>query len=206
MLNEKEIRVLGCLVEKEKTTPEYYPLTLNALVNACNQKSNRSPIVAYDETTVRQVLDALQEKKLTFTVYGGTNRVAKYEHGFSRAYGLSPEETAVLCELMVRGPQTAGEIRTHAERMHKFAQLGEVAGVLDGLSRREQPLVVLLPRQAGMKESRYAHLLAGEPQPQEKQGVLTVEERVVELEKQAADLKSELDALKKEFISFKTQF
>lgn len=206
MLNDKEIRVLGCLVEKEKTTPEYYPLTLNALTNACNQKSNRSPIVAYDDVLVQQVLDGLQEKKLTFTVYGGTNRVAKYEHGFSRTYGLTPEETAVMCELMIRGPQTPGEIRTHAERMHKFAQLGEVVAVLDGLSKREQPLVILLPRQAGMKESRYAHLLAGAPQAQEKQGVLTTEERVVELEKQAADFKTELEALKKEFASFKAQF
>jgi len=206
MLNEKEIRVLGCLIEKERTTPEYYPLTLNSLTNACNQKSNRFPIVAYDEVTVQQVLDGLQGKRLTLTLHGGTNRVVKYQHDFPKVYALSAEETAVLCELMLRGPQTAGEIRTHAERIHKFAHLGEVAGILDGLSQREQPLITILPRQAGMKESRYAHLLAGEPQSQEKQGELTVEGRVVEMENQVADLKSELDALRKEFMAFKAQF
>lgn len=206
MLNDKEIRVLACLVEKQLTTPEYFPLTLNSLVNACNQKSNRSPVMAYDEGVVQQTLDSLQQKKLSLTVHGGFSRVLKYNHGFPKAFDLSPQETAVMCELMLRGPQTTGEIRTHAERLHKFAALDEVLGVLSGLAQREQPLVTLLPRQAGMKESRYAHLLAGEAALQEKAGTLTLEERMVEMEKQVTDLRSELEALKAGFLEFKAQF
>ncbi len=159
-LDADEVRVLGSLLEKEITTPEYYPLSLNALVNACNQKSNRDPIVHFDEETVERVLYLLRDKGLLLNMTGAGSRVPKYGHRLSEKLNLGRRELAILCELMVRGPQTLGELRTRAERMHHFDDVSEVESVLD----RMPELVTKLPRRPGEKEARYAQLLAGAPQ------------------------------------------
>jgi uncharacterized protein len=164
-LTAEEVRVLGSLVEKAITTPDYYPLSLNALVNACNQSSNRDPVVAYGEPTVLCAIESLRGRKLAFIFEGAASRVAKYGQKFAETLGLSPPETAALVILMLRGPQTVGEIRGRSGRLHAFANIGEVESTLQGLAARSpQPLVVRLPRQPGFKESRYAHLLAGPPE------------------------------------------
>src|SRR4051812_36582132 len=156
-LDAVEARVLGALIEKEITTPEYYPLTLNALVNACNQKSNREPVVSYDDDTVHDALLRLREKKLSFSLTGAGMRVPKFGHRMVETLNLGRREVAILCELLNRGPQTVGELRTRAERMHKFSDLDEVESCLRLLAEREPPFVVRLERQAGMKEPRWAH-------------------------------------------------
>jgi hypothetical protein len=164
-LTAEEARVLGSLVEKAITTPDYYPLSLNALVNACNQSSNRDPVVAYGEPTVLRALESLRGRKLVFIFEGAASRVVKYGQKFAETLGLSPPETAALVILMLRGPQTVGEIRGRSGRLHEFASIGEVESALQGLAARSpQPLVVRMPRQPGFKESRYAHLLAGPPE------------------------------------------
>jgi uncharacterized protein YceH (UPF0502 family) len=207
---------LGCLVEKELTTPDYYPLTLNALTNACNQKSNRSPVVSHDEATVVRALDGLREKGLADKIYKAGSRAPKYEHSFPEKFSLSLPEVAVLCELMLRGPQTVGEIRGRADRMYRFRGLEEVEQILDVLMKREQPLVSKLPRQPGRKEGRYAHLLSGMPEMTEETREMPEEaatlrvraenERVAKLEEELAALRAELDALKKAFYELKSQF
>src|SRR5580658_9876029 len=159
-LDADEVRVLGALLEKEVTTPEYYPLSLNALVNACNQKSNRDPMVHFDEDTVERVLYALRDKGLLLNITGAGSRVPKYGHRLSEKLNLGRRELALLCELMVRGPQTLGELRTRADRMHHFDDTSEVEAVLDKMPE----LVLRLARRPGEKEARYAHLLSGEPQ------------------------------------------
>jgi uncharacterized protein len=153
-LDPVEVRVLGSLIEKETTTPEYYPLTLNALVNACNQKSNREPMVSYDDELVQETLDALREKRLITTLTGGGNRVAKYGHRLQEQLNLGRREMALLCELMLRGPQTLGELKDRAGRMHRFSDTEEVETCLTGMAGRDQPLTAKLPRQAGTKEVR----------------------------------------------------
>ena len=164
-LTAEEARVLGSLVEKAITTPDYYPLSLNALVNACNQSSNRDPVVAYGEPTVLRALESLRGRKLAFIFEGAASRVAKYGQKFSETLGLSQSETAALVILMLRGPQTVGEIRGRSGRLFEFGSIGEVESTLQALAARSpQPLVVRLPRQSGFKESRYAHLLAGPPE------------------------------------------
>jgi uncharacterized protein YceH (UPF0502 family) len=164
VLDPVEIRVLGCLIEKEATTPEYYPLTLNALVNACNQKSNRHPVVGYVEDTVSDGLDRLRHRQLVSVLTGGSNRVPKYGHRLGERLNLGRREMALLCELMLRGPQTTGELKNNAGRMHRFSDLEEVENSLRKLiAFSGGALVVLLPVQPGRKEPRYAHLLAGEP-------------------------------------------
>ena len=150
-LDAVEARVLGALVEKEITTPEYYPLTLNALVNACNQKSNREPMVAYDDETVADALASLKDKKLSFTLTGVGMRVPKFGHRMVETMNMGRREVAILCELLNRGPQTVGELRTRSERMHKFSDLDEVESCLRGLADREPPFVARLERQSGMK-------------------------------------------------------
>ena len=161
-LNAHEIRVLGCLVEKAVTTPDYYPLTLNSLTLACNQQSNRDPVVAFDETTVVRALDGLREKRLASVFTGAESRVAKYKHALTDALLLTPAEVGLLCMLMLRGPQTLAELRTRTERFQPFESLAEVEEALQVLATRQpQPLVVKLPRLPGTKEPRYAHLLAG---------------------------------------------
>ncbi|CAN5666511.1 YceH family protein [soil metagenome] len=161
-LTEVEARVVGALIEKQLTTPEYYPLTLNSLVAACNQKSNREPVVAYDEETVTKALENLREKNIVYVFYGSTSRVPKYKHILPDVFELEPPETAVLCVLMLRGAQTLGELRERTSRLYEFSGLGEVNETLDNLMRRDEPLVVKLERLPGQKEARFAHLLAGE--------------------------------------------
>jgi uncharacterized protein len=162
ILNAVEVRVLGSLIEKELTTPEYYPLSLNALVNACNQKSNRDPVLNLEEADVIRALDSLRFKQYAL-LSGAGGRVSKYRHALAEKFRFSPAELAVLCELLVRGPQTVGELRTRAERMHSFSDLSEVEAVLEELMERSTPLVTRLPRQPGRKEPRYCQLFAGEP-------------------------------------------
>ena len=162
ILSEVEARIVGALVEKQLTTPEYYPLTLNALVNACNQKNNREPVVSYNESIVTQALEALRDRNLVYVFYGSTSRVPKYKHMLPSIYELEPSEVAVLDVMLLRGPQTLGELRGRTERLYDFHGLGEVQETLDGLIRRDDPLIVKLPVQPGQKEARFAHLLSGE--------------------------------------------
>lgn len=215
ILSEKETRVLGSLVEKELTTPEYYPLSLNALVNACNQKSNRDPVMHLDEDDVRQVLRTLDKKGLAGPADTMGGRVSKYEHRLQEAYNFTRHEIAVLAELLLRGPQTPGELRSRADRMHKFDDLGVVLTTLRKLMEREPPLVKVLPRQPGTKEVRYTHLMSGDVQvtlPAEtssgvaRQSMLSEVERIARLEEQIASLQSEVSDLKQELASFRKQF
>ena len=202
MLNFVEVRVLGSLIEKEGTTPEYYPLSLNALVNACNQKSNRDPAVQFDEETVRSAIESLREKGYA-TVISGVSRVLKFGQSISETLNMGRRELAVLCVLLLRGPQTLGEIKDRSERMYSFADLSETERVLEKLSEWPGiPLVTKLARQPGQKEARYAHLLAGEPviaEPTE--GSATVfrssplEETVQQLRAEVDDLKRRLEEL-----------
>lgn len=218
-LNAAEIRVLGSLLEKQITTPDYYPLTLNALTNACNQLTNRDPVVAYDETEVVRALDGLREKRLAVVFTGADSRVAKYKHTLNDRILLTPAETALLGVLMLRGPQTLGELRTRAERLvpAPFASTAEVEEVLNALAARTpQPLVVKLPRQPGTKESRYAHLLSGpvalapaDPTPRLEPATVVVRaenERIARLEEEIARLRGEIADLKQQFAAFKKQF
>lgn len=162
LLTQAEVRVLGALIEKEITTPDYYPLSMNALLNACNQKSNRDPVTELDEDTVRQALHGLDDKNLAGAVRGSESRVTKYEHRFSEAFNLGRREVAVLCLLLLRGPQTAGELRGRTERLYAFEELSDVQASLQRLIEREPPLVRALSRQPGTKEARYLHLFCGE--------------------------------------------
>jgi uncharacterized protein YceH (UPF0502 family) len=152
---------LGALVEKEVTTPDYYPLSLNALINACNQRSNREPVMDLDEEAVRQALHGLEDKRLAGRARGADGRVAKYEHWLGEAFNFSRAETALVCILLLRGPQTPGELRGRTERLHRFDEIDDVLAGLQKLMEREPPLAAILPRQPGTKESRYAHLLSG---------------------------------------------
>ena len=161
VLTRAEARVLGALVEKEVTTPDYYPLSLNALINACNQRSNREPVMDLDEEAVRQALHGLEDKKLAGRARGADGRVAKYEHWVGEVFNFNRAETALICVLLLRGPQTPGELRGRTERMHRFEEISEVLAGLQKLMEREPALVAVLPRQPGTKESRYAHLLSG---------------------------------------------
>lgn len=209
-LSETEARVIGALVEKQLTTPEYYPLTLNALVAACNQKTNREPVVSYDEQTVQKTLDALRDKNLVYVFYGSTSRVPKYKHMLPQVFELEASETAVICVLMLRGAQTLGELRERTQRLYEFSGVGEVNETLDNLIRRDEPLVVKLERQAGQKEARYAHLLSGEVisyQPPERVSRGTAnDERIEKIEQEIESLKNELNEFRQNFEEFKKQF
>src|SRR6202041_162131 len=163
VLTEIELRVLGSLVEKDITTPDYYPLSLNALVNACNQKNNRDPVMTLEEDSVSHALAMLQEKRLAGPDSGADSRVTKYEHRLQEVFNFDRREIAVVCALLLRGPQTPGELRGRTERMYHFEALDDVISTLDRLAQREPPLAQVLPRQPGTKESRYTHLFAGEP-------------------------------------------
>jgi len=160
-LTSVEARVLGALIEKEVTTPDYYPLTLNALVNACNQRSNRDPVMDLDEDDVRQALHALEDRRLAGRARSADGRVTKYEHWLGEAFNFSRAETALICVLLLRGPQTPGELRGRTERMHAFAEIGDVVAGLQKLMEREPPLVALMTRQPGAREARYTHLFSG---------------------------------------------
>src|ERR1700740_2633547 len=163
ILNEIETRVLGSLIEKDITTPDYYPLSLNALVNACNQKNNRDPVMTLDEPAVREALSTLQEKRLAGPASGADSRVSKFEHRLQEVFNFDRREIAVVCVLLLRGPQTPGALRSRAERMYHFEGLEDVVSTLDRLAQREPPLAAILPRQPCTKESRYTHLFSGEP-------------------------------------------
>ena len=213
VLTAIECRVLGALVEKDITTPDYYPLSLNALVNACNQKNNRDPVMNLDEDAVRQALHALQEKRLAGPAGGADSRVTKYEHRLQEAFNFSRPEIAVLCVLLLRGPQTPGELRGRSERMHSFDGLDEVASTLHRLGERQ--MVKMLPRQPGTKESRYAHLFAGdveglEPPPAESYAAASAgpadSERISRLEEEVSSLKNEVAELKSQLATFRKQF
>ncbi|HKQ99345.1 MAG TPA: YceH family protein [Pyrinomonadaceae bacterium] len=217
ILDEVEVRVLGSLVEKQVTTPEYYPLTLNALTQACNQKSNRHPVVNFDEATVTDAAESLRSKNLVYLFYGSTSRVPKYKQMMPEVFGLSPRELAIMCVLMLRGPQTVGEIRGRTDRLYDFQGLEEVEETLSSLSTKEpQNLVLRLPRQPGQKEVRYAHLLSGEvavddQQETDQHGVTqaqmsTKSDRLSVLEREVEALRSEVETLRREFADFKKQF
>jgi uncharacterized protein YceH (UPF0502 family) len=213
VLGEVEVRVLGCLAEKQVTTPEYYPLTLNALVNACNQTSSRDPIVNYDDPTVTLGLDRLREKRLAYVFAGADSRVLKYGHQLTERFGLSPPELAALSVLLLRGPQTAGEIRGRTGRMHEFASVAEVELALDGLAGKAPfPLAAKLPRQTGLKESRYAHLLAGPVRPPGDAAAAAAAaaeapaDRVTQLERDVAALRQEVTELRQQLADFRQQF
>jgi uncharacterized protein len=214
-LQTDEIRVLASLIEKQIVTPEYYPLSLNALTNACNQKTSREPLVSYDETTVMRALDGLREKKLVRAVSGPDTRVAKYRQLFTESANLTQAELAILCVLMLRGPQTPGELRSRSERLHNFETLAEVEKTLQRLVERQpEPLVQQLQRQAGTKESRFAHLLGGPVNEDELASAMKSTaadaridpERILRLETEVASLREILEAIKAEFTSFKKQF
>jgi uncharacterized protein YceH (UPF0502 family) len=210
-LTETEVRVLGALVEKETTTPEYYPLSLNALVNACNQKSNREPVMALQEDAVRKALRTLADQALARAA-GGDSRVAKFEHRLNEVYNFHRHEIALMCVLMLRGPQTPGELRTRSERMYEFEDLDAVHGALNLLMRREPPLVKVLPRQAGTKEARYMHLLSGDVTPMERAADESVASEhgsadpIRELEDEVRQLRRELESLREQFVAFQKQF
>ncbi len=211
ILTEIEARILGSLVEKQLTTPEYYPQTLNALTAACNQKSNRDPVVSYDEKTVIDALEHLRDRNLVYVFYGSTSRVPKYKHMVPSVYELEPPETAIMCVLMLRGPQTLGELRGRTERLYDFSGLGEVQETLDSLSRRDDPLIIKLERQAGQKEARFAHLLCGEIDVEAFAAAVTAHrahggadaERIEKLEEDVSSLRSEVESLRQTFDDFK---
>ena len=215
-LTDIETRVLGCLVEKEISSAKANPLTLNALTGACNQKSSRVPVVDYDDATVVRGLDGLRQKKLAVKVHKAGSRVPKYEHLMREKLDLTRKELALLCVLMLRGPQTLGELRGRTERMYTFQTLGEVEEAVGGLEGEERPYVMLLPRRAGQKERRYVHLLAGEPEiPDEDEAlppeaavvrVREADDRIQALEAEVEALREEMAALRKTFETFKSQF
>lgn len=213
-LNENEARILGSLVEKQLTTPEYYPLTLNALVNACNQKNNREPVMSLGESAVSTSVELLRDRNLIYVFYGSTSRVPKYKHMLPSVYELEPSETAVMAVLLLRGPQTLGELRTRTERMHEFQGLGEVQETLDGLSRRDEPLVVKLPVLPGQKEARFAHTLSGEidiealaaAHPTRTAVAGASADRIAKLEEEVTGLREEVESLKTTFEEFRKQF
>ena len=214
VLSEIEARVLGSLIEKDLTTPDYYPLSLNALTNACNQKNNREPVMNLEEDAVRQAVRTLNEKGLAGAAGGADSRVTKYEHRLQEAFNFTRPEIAVLCVLLLRGPQTPGELRGRTGRMHTFEELSDVLSGLQRLMQREPPMVKILPRQPGTKESRYMHLLCGDVEGSTSmpeyhatvsQGVAD-SERLARLEAEVEDLRKELAELKEQVESFRKQF
>jgi uncharacterized protein len=212
ILNAAEARVLGSLIEKDITTPDYYPLSLNALINACNQKNNREPVTNFDEETVRLALRNLSDKRLAGPAGGADGRVTKYEHRLQEVFNFTRPETAILCVLLLRGPQTPGELRGRTERMHRFEDLDEVLSGLQQLMRRDPPLAKALGRRPGTKEIRYAHLLSGdveawEPPAETPSSSGSAEaERLIQLEEQVAVLRSEVTELKQQIAEFRKQF
>jgi uncharacterized protein YceH (UPF0502 family) len=203
------------LIEKDITTPDYYPLSLNALLNACNQKNNREPVMNLDEDAIRQALASLQEKRLAGPAGGADSRVTKYEHRLQEVFNFDRRETAVVCVLLLRGPQTPGELRGRTERMYRFETLEDVQSALQKLMDRQPPLVRVLPRQPGTKESRYLHLFAGDIAaenvlaatiPSTRSAGNSAEERIASLESQVASLRNELGELRRELADFRQQF
>ena len=212
VLNPAEARVLGALVEKDITTPDYYPLSLNALINACNQKNNREPVTNFDEETVRLALRNLSDKQLAGMARGAEGRVAKYEHRMQEVFNFTRQETALICVLLLRGPQTPGELRGRTERMYQFEHLDDVLSGLQQLMRREPPLAKALGRRPGTKEIRYAHLLSGDVEAWEPPAETASSsgsadaERLIQLEEQVAALRSEVAELRQQMTEFRKQF
>lgn len=214
LLDEIEARVVGCLVEKDLATPEYYPLTLNALTNACNQKSNREPVMLLESTDVVRALDSLRQKQMAHQSAEGV-RAAKYCHNLEGVLNLDPEDLAILAELLLRGPQTVGELRNRAERMYSVGDLHDVEELLQNLEEREEPLVTRLPRQPGRKEHRFAHLLSGTPEIEETSAlpaeparlqVAAENDRIAKLEGDVDSLRTEMEELRSQLQSFQAQF
>jgi hypothetical protein len=212
LLNAIEARVLGSLAEKEATTPEYYPLSLNALLNACNQKSSRDPVMNLSEGEVREALHALRDKGLAGAASGADSRVTKYEHRLQEKFNFTRGEAAIICVLLLRGPQTPGELRGRTERIHYFEELADVQSTLQRLITREPPLVKMLPRQPGTKEARYVHLFCGDVEVAESEpdtnlapGVAE-NERLARLEEEVGTLRAELAEVKHQLAEFRKQF
>src|ERR1700731_177955 len=213
LLSDVETRGLGALVEKDVTTPDYYPLSLNALVNACNQKSNRDPVMNLDEDTVRQALGGLEKHGLGGPADTFDGRVAKYEHRLQEAFNFDRRETAILCVLLLRGPQTPGELRGRSERMYRFEELEDVVTTLERLSQRDPSLVAVLPRQPGTKESRYLHLMSGAvesavvvPRPLAADSAPEASDRIARLEDEVLALRRELTEVQTQLGEFRKQF
>ncbi|WP_299288675.1 YceH family protein [uncultured Mucilaginibacter sp.] len=208
VLSAEELRVLGALMEKSKTTPDYYPMTLNSLTIACNQKSSRKPVVDYDEGTVVEALNSLKKKGLISTATGGSIRAVKYKHNFAIVFPVVPAEVAIICLLILRGPLTPGELNSNSGRLYEFESLEEVQAVLEKLAKPEMQFVQQLPRRSGQKEVRYAHLLGGEvvleeeelPQEPARRSVNELEARVAKLEQDYLVLKEAFDKLMKELM------
>lgn len=209
-LDEIEVRILGSLVEKELTTPDSYPLTLRALTNACNQRSNRYPVVNYSTDEIENALDRLNKEHLVYLFYGSTSRVVKYKHRIPKIYELDTPETAVISVLMLRGFQTIGELNQRTVRYYRFSSLDEIEQTLIGLTQREQPLVVKLPIQPGHKEARYAHLLSGEIDPNDieipKTSSPNRNQKLETLEQEVSELRIEMMRLREDFDAFKGEF
>lgn len=206
-LNPVESRILGSLVEKQLTTPEYYPLTLNALVNACNQKNNREPVMSLSESDVSTALEHLRDRNLVYVYYGSTSRVPKYKHMLPTYYELDPGETSVMAVLMLRGPQTLGELRERTGRMHEFSGLDEVNQVLTGLTSREDPLVQRLDRLPGQKDARFAHLLSGPIDTEALASALPARAAPSEsTNDRLTKIEAELAELREAFAEFRKQF
>ena len=219
LLTEIETRVLGSLIEKDITTPDYYPLSLNALINACNQKNNRAPVMTVDDETVRQALATLQEKRLAGPASGADSRVPKFEHRLQEVFNFDRREIATVCVLLLRGPQTPGELRSRTDRMYHFEGLDDVVSTLDHLVQREPPLVRMLPRQPGTKESRYMHLFGGEtaeisaapppspaPDTSAHAGSDSTADRLARLEQEVSRLRREISEVQKQLAGFLRQF
>jgi uncharacterized protein YceH (UPF0502 family) len=223
LLTEIETRVLGSLIEKDITTPDYYPLSLNALVNACNQKNNRDPVMTLDESAVRDALATLQEKRLAGPASGADSRVTKYEHRLQEVFNFDRREIAIVCVLLLRGPQTPGELRGRTDRMYHFEALDDVVSTLDRLAQREPPLSAILPRQPGTKESRYTHLFSGKPPELDERSGTSVDagdsptrptissaasatERIARLEQEVSTLRQELSEVQTQLANFRKQF
>jgi len=211
-LTETEVRVLGALIEKDVTTPDYYPLSLNALVNACNQKNNREPVMNLDDDSVSDALARLQEKRMAGPASGADSRVTKYEHRLQEVFNFDRREIAVLCVLLLRGPQTPGELRSRTDRMYHFEALDDVVSTLDRLAQREPPLAAVLSRQPGTKESRYMHLFSGDvplmgPMPVRAQSCPSAgADRIFQLESEVAELRKEVAEIQAQFAAFRKQF
>ena len=208
VLNDVELRVLGALMEKCKTTPDYYPMTINGLTTACNQKTSRKPVVEYDEETVILALDSLKKRGLVSTATGGSSRAVKYKHNFAIVFPLVPAEVAIVCLLLLRGPQTPGELNTNSGRLYEFESIDEVQQVLEKLSQPETPFVQQLPKRAGQKEVRYRHLLGGTQPPVDDEEYelpanknnADIAVRLAKVEQELAELKEAFDKLMKELM------
>ncbi len=225
ILTELEARVLGALIEKDITTPDYYPLSLNALVNACNQKNNRDPVMTLDESAVRDALASLQEKRMAGPASGADSRVTKFEHRLQEVFNFDRREIAIVCVLLLRGPQTPGELRSRTDRMYHFEALDDVISTLDRLAHRDPPLAAILPRQPGTKESRYTHLFSGEPPTVDQADATNVgptnvgrtllsanasadstADRLSTLEEEVSRLRQELNEVQQQLAAFRKQF